>query len=70
MSSYLFGPFLSLRRSREPARVTGGTHPLFDRAPKREFQHRLRHLVSAHLEELADEALDAEPGMPDGAVGH
>src|SRR5439155_4744626 len=36
----------------------------------RNVERRVRHRISAYLEDRADEALNAEPGMLPGAVGH
>src|SRR2546428_10858620 len=39
-----------------------------DRISQRRLHHRARHLVSAHLEDGADEALDAQPRVPEAVI--
>src|SRR5215813_4962213 len=41
-----------------------------DRLRQRRLHHRARHLVTTYRENRADETLHADPGVPEGGVGH
>jgi len=53
------------RRGKQILNVVGTTDRSA-RVSKRELQHRACHLIAAHFEDRADEALDPEPGVPKG----